>query len=587
MILSQRVSWRWVCWKESPYRWWVTLPWAIRLNSNCATIESHSVPVKRNEFVSKLLHPDFREPSQSRPTCPPTEQLENSQTQSECKTVALIGNPNTGKSTLFNALSGLRVRTGNYPGVTVEKKVSRARWNDREIDLVDLPGTYSLSPRSLDERVSVDVLLGEQAGISNVDAVVCIVDASNLERNLYLVSQVLDTGLPAVLVLNMTDQATAKGIQVAAKGLSERMGIPVIESVAHKKQNLDQIREAILNAVELPKRIPESLFPDEFHEQAGAIRESVRKLKNRDLPDYLARRFLLDREGQIEGELCDGSPEGQELHKKLEESREKLAEANCRVPAIEARVRYAWARKTLEGMVTRSEVTRSSGSDRLDRFLTHRVWGLAVFTALMFVVFQTIYTWAGPLMDQIDEGQGKLQDAVVWMMQPGMLRSLIVDGIIAGVGGVLIFLPQICLLFLFLAILEDCGYMSRAAFLMDKIMTRFGLSGKSFVPLLSSFACAIPGVMATRVIENRRDRMLTILVAPLMELFRSIASLSAFDSGVRPGAVPVWRKHRAARARAVCDVLPGSVHRDPGGLDSQKMVLPGGDSSFCDGTARL
>lgn len=432
------------------------------------------------------------------------------------KTVALIGNPNTGKSTLFNALSGMKARTGNYPGVTVEKKVGKVVWNHREIDLVDLPGTYSLSPRSPDELVSVDVLLGRQEGVSAVDAVVCIVDASNLERNLYLVSQSLDLGLPTVVVLNMMDVARSNGISVDAEELAKRLELPVITTEAHRRKNVEVVKQAIADSVDRPLRTPESLFPDEFYAEAGQLRESLRTHKDIDISQFLAQRLLIDRGGQIEQELTDSSAAGQQIKSDLEAARERLAAANCRVPAIEARVRYGWAREILDGVVTHPAERPASKSDALDRYLTHRVFGLFVFAALMMLVFQTIYTWAGPLMDQIETGQGFVAGIVEGVLPPGPLRSLLVDGIIAGVGGVLIFLPQICLLFLFIATLEDCGYMSRAAFLMDRFMAKLGLSGKSFVPLMSSFACAVPGVMATRVIESRRDRFVTILVAPLM-----------------------------------------------------------------------
>ena len=222
-----------------------------------------------------------------------SDQQSTSTTNTERKTVALIGNPNTGKSTLFNALSGMKARTGNYPGVTVEKKVGKVVWNGREIDLIDLPGTYSLSPRSPDELVSVDVLLGRQKGVSAVDAVVCIVDASNLERNLYLVSQSLDLGLPTVVVLNMMDVARSKGINVDAEELAKRLKLPVITTEAHRRKNVDIVKQAIADAVSRPLRTPDSLFPDEFYKEAGKIRESLRTHRNVDLPQFLAQRLLI------------------------------------------------------------------------------------------------------------------------------------------------------------------------------------------------------------------------------------------------------------------------------------------------------
>lgn len=430
-------------------------------------------------------------------------------------TVALIGNPNTGKSTLFNALAGMRSRIGNFPGVTVEKKVGRVEWDGRQIDLVDLPGTYSLAPRSLDEMVSVDVLLGRQSDISRPDAVVCIVDASNLERNLYLVSQVLDIGLPVVLVLNMHDVAKVRGVTIDAAGLSEQLGVPVVVSEAHRRQGLDDVRKAIVETADRTGSRPDSLFPAEFAAESEKLAAALADSGCDDVPAYLLDRMLLDVHGYVESQFEDRTPNF-DLAAHLTEARDRLREAGCRVPAVEAKVRYRWAREVLQDVVTRPKERPATGSDKLDRLLTHRVAGLAVFAALMAVVFMAIYAWAEPFMGGIESGQEWVASLVKSWMSPGAFRSLLVDGAIAGVGGVIIFLPQIVFLFLFIALLEDCGYMARAAFLMDRMMTKLGLSGKSFVPLMSSFACAIPGVMATRVIENRRDRMVTILVAPLM-----------------------------------------------------------------------
>jgi ferrous iron transport protein B len=428
-------------------------------------------------------------------------------------TVALIGNPNTGKSTLFNALVGMRARVGNFPGVTVEKKVGRARWNGRAVTLIDLPGTYSLSPRSLDEMVSVDVLLGRQADVDQLDGVICIVDAANLERNLYLVSQVLDIGLPVVLVLNMWDVAQSRGLNIDVEGLQARLGIPVIRAEAHRKRGVEQVRAAIDSLADREGLTERPLFPAEFYEETARLAEKLTRWGAPDVPHYLLQRMLIDVGGQAELALARKC---RDLPGCLAEARARLSEAGCRVPAVEAKVRYAWARETLNGVVTQPPQRAVTFSDQLDRLLTHRFAGLLVFAFLMLVVFQAIYRWAVPFMDAIEAGQGAIAAGVEGLLGPGALRSLLVDGVIAGVGGVIVFLPQIVFLFLFIAILEDCGYMARAAFLMDKLMTKVGLSGKSFVPLMSSFACAIPGVMATRVIENRRDRMVTILVAPLM-----------------------------------------------------------------------
>jgi ferrous iron transport protein B len=425
--------------------------------------------------------------------------------------VALIGNPNTGKSTLFNALTGMQARVGNFPGVTVEKKIGRVHFEKRSVELIDLPGTYSLSPRTLDEMVSVEVLLGRQKDIGQLDAVVCIVDASNLERNLYLVSQVLDLGLPAILVLNMWDVAQTRQVSIDVEGLRQRLKMPVVICEAHRRMGVSDLRQAIVNSDSLPAPKRFEPFPDEFYKECQTLDEQLNDPKQ---PFYLIERLLLDPGGQIETDLV--AQAGPELAGQLKDARDRLKQAGCRVPMVEAKSRYAWARQILSGVASVPRAHVRTGSDRLDGWLTHRVFGLVVFALLMFVVFQALYTWAAPLMGLVEVAQSFASDNVSSRVAPGPLRSLLIDGAIAGVGGVLVFLPQIALLFFFIAVLEDCGYLARAAFVMDRLMTKLGLSGKSFVPLMSSFACAIPGIMATRVIENRRDRMITILVAPLM-----------------------------------------------------------------------
>jgi ferrous iron transport protein B len=429
-------------------------------------------------------------------------------------TVALIGNPNTGKSTLFSALSGYQAVTGNYPGVTVEKKIGRMKIGERPVQLIDLPGTYSIAPRTLDEMVTVDVLLGRLPDVPAPDVVVCIVDASNIERNLYVVSQVLDMGLPLVLVLNMIDVAESRGVKVDLAALSQKLGHPVLTTQAHRRQGIDEVRQAILKAAEQGPAQRPRVFPPEFVAECQKLRTHLSERGHAESSDFLLERLLLDVGGYLEGHFTHRDP--QELVRYLAEARQRLAGQGCKVPAVEARVRYKWARELLTGVITQPATRAVTASDKIDRVLTHRFAGFLIFIALMFVIFQAIYTGAKPLMDACKAAQGWLGEQVAAVIAPGPLQSLLVDGVIAGVGGVLVFLPQIAILFLFIALLEDCGYMARAAFLMDKLMTKVGLSGKSFVPLMSSFACAIPGIMATRVIENRRDRMTTILVAPLM-----------------------------------------------------------------------
>ncbi len=429
-------------------------------------------------------------------------------------TVAFIGNPNTGKSTLFNALAGMHARVGNYPGVTVEKKIGRIRCGNRTLQVVDLPGTYSLAPRSPDEMVSVEVLLGRQPDVGRLDAVACVVDASNLERNLFLVSQVLDVGLPTVVILNMSDVARQRGTTIDVPALSQRLGIPIVATEAHRRIGIEDLRRAILETAESGPSAAKPVFPRLFYEEVDALAGNLRAVNGAVLPRYLVERLLLDPNGQIEKWLTPTQPDG--LAERLVAARERLAQGGFRLPGAEAKTRYAAIREMLAGVVTHSPAAPTTLSDRIDRVLTHRVSGLLIFAAIMFLIFQSIYYWAEPFMHSIEAGEDLVKGGIESLISPGALRSLLVDGVVAGVGGVLVFLPQIVFLFLFIAILEDCGYMARAAFLMDRLMSRLGLSGKSFIPLMSSFACAIPGVMATRVIENRRDRMVTILIAPLM-----------------------------------------------------------------------
>jgi ferrous iron transport protein B len=452
-------------------------------------------------------------------------------------TIALIGNPNVGKSTLFNALAGMKARTGNYPGVTVEKKLGRFRHQGCEVTLVDLPGTYSLAPRTPDEMVSVDVLLGRQPDLPKLDAVVCIVDASNLERNLYLFGQVRELGLPTVLVLNMADVAAARGISIDAAKLRERLGVPVVVMQAHRRQGLEELKRAIAEVTQSPATPAERVFPDVFYAEGDALGEWLSSRTNRDVPSYLRERLLLDVGGQTEANFVREA--GPELAERLVEARKRLAASGFRVPAAEPAARYRWAKEKLAGVLTRPTRDAATLSDRIDRVVTHRVFGLALFAALMVLVFISIFSFAEPLMGYVEAAQEGVADAVAGLLAPGPLRSLLVDGVIAGVGSVLVFLPQIALLFLFIAVLEDCGYMARAAFVMDKLMTRLGLSGKSFVPLMSSFACAIPGIMATRVIENYRDRMVTILIAPLMSCSARLPVYTLLTALFIPASQPV------------------------------------------------
>ncbi len=440
-----------------------------------------------------------------------------SATESDGGTIALIGNPNTGKSTLFGALSGLRQRVGNYPGVTVEKAVGQFPHVGRRWMLVDLPGTYSLAPRSPDEMVAVDVLLGRRADVPAPDVVLCVVAADNLEQNLYLLSQVRELGRPIVVALTMLDVAGSRGLSVNVDLLRQRLGVPVVAVQAHRRRGLAALKDALAAAVHRPPPALESPFPAPFCAEVDRLEAELeaRRSEARALPRYLIERLLLDANGYIEGHLpLNGDRDW--LRQQVRDGRQRLEEADCPVPAVEISARYGWVATVVEGVIERPPRPPTTLGDRIDAVLTQRLWGTLVLALVLLLVFTAVFSWAKAPMGWIEAGVAALSGLIQAHLTPGPLRSLVVEGVLGGLGAVVIFLPQIFILFFFLATLEECGYLARAAYLMDKVMVRVGLSGKSFIPLLSSFACAIPGVMAARIIENRRDRLTTVLIAPLM-----------------------------------------------------------------------
>jgi ferrous iron transport protein B len=367
--------------------------------------------------------------------------------------------------------------------------------------------------------IAVDVLLGRLSDVPPPDVVLCAVAADNLERNLYLISQVLEMGRPVVVALTMVDVAADLGLTIDVQRLGRQLGVTVVPVQAHLGMGMDRLKDALAQAIGRPAVIPESPFPVAFREEIDRIESFLAANANsaspRVPPRYLIERLLLDTGGYIEQRIPWHVGEST-LRNELCRARERLNHVGCAVPAVETSARYAWVARTVEGVVTRpSEPIRTWG-DRLDAVLTHRIWGVLVLALVMLVMFNAVFSWAKLPMDGIEAAIAWLSSGVEATLADGPLRSLLVDGIISGIGAVVVFIPQIFILFLILASLEECGYLSRAAYLLDKLMTRIGLSGKSFIPLLSSFACAIPAVMATRVIESRRDRLTTILIAPLM-----------------------------------------------------------------------
>lgn len=425
--------------------------------------------------------------------------------------VALIGNPNTGKSTLFNALTGLRQKVGNYSGVTVERVEGHYRSESgRDVAVIDLPGTYSLSATSPDEEIALTVLLGLTPETPSPDVVVVVVDALHLERNLFLASQVLEVGLPVVVALNQVDAAREAGLRADPVELALKLGVQVVETVATKGQGLDVLRRAIERAPDLP--LPERQFS--LPEPVARALQPVESL-------LMRHGFSAQTAGLEALRLLSVPPAGHlakvdGLQAEVGMAVAELEAAGYHTRAIEAEARYGWIVEVVDETVQRTGSSGSTVTDRIDAIVLHRVFGPLVFVALMALVFQSIFTWAAPLMDQVEGLVGGLGSVVAGALPEGDLSSLIVDGVIAGVGSVVVFLPQIVILFLFIGFLEATGYMARAAFIMDRFMRGVGLHGKSFIPMLSGYACAVPGVMAARTIENPKDRLATIMVVPLM-----------------------------------------------------------------------
>jgi ferrous iron transport protein B len=360
--------------------------------------------------------------------------------------VALVGNPNSGKSTLFNALTGMRQRVANFPGVTVEHAEGTYEHDDARVTLLDLPGTYSVSPQSPDEVIALDVLHGRGRDLAPADVIVVVVDAVNLERNLFFATQILELGRPTVIALNRMDRVAAEGTSIDVPELIHELGAVVVPVVATRGHGIDRLRHAIARAPGLPA--PE-------------------------------RRIGLGDDMNVEP-------------------------------------RYAWISGVVERCVARRSAAPTTISDRVDAVLLHRVWGLVVFLAVLLLVFQTMFVAARPLAGALQSIIGALGTLVARVVPPGDLQSLLIGGALGGVGSVLVFLPQIAILFLFIGLLEDSGYMARAAFVMDRYMRPLGLQGRSFIPLVSGYACGVPAIMATRTIQQREERLATIMVVPLM-----------------------------------------------------------------------
>ena len=427
--------------------------------------------------------------------------------------LALVGTPNSGKTSLFNALTGSRQKVANYPGVTVERKEgSFVTPSGRQVSVVDLPGTYSLRGRSPDEEITRDMVLGRTPGEAVPDLVLCVADSTNLRLTIRLLLELKNTGRPLLLVLNMFDIATRRGVTVDVAKLSEALGVPVVTSIAVRKGG----------TAELLRRT------DEIAAQAQTPPQNLWQ------PLTVAQLRATQREA------------------------DRIIASSVSLPS-----------------------RPDTWTARIDAVVLHPVAGLAILALILFVMFQAVFAWAQPLMELLSQAFEALGQLVHDTLPAGLLQSFLQNGVISGVGSVIVFLPQIIIIFLFILLLEDFGYMARAAFLMDRIMGGAGLHGRAFIPLLSSFACAIPGIMATRVIDNRRDRLTTILIAPLDDLLGADPGLHAdhlrlhsrhpglgMDQSAGPGDVrPLCRRHQQRARRLIPDQIPdvarlcaGAVH---------------------------
>jgi ferrous iron transport protein B len=436
--------------------------------------------------------------------------------------IVLTGNPNCGKTTLFNALTGLRAKVGNYAGVTVERKEGRLLGAPADLNarVLDLPGTYSLSPQSLDEQISRDVLLNRLPELPAPSLIVVVVDASNLQRNLYYATQVIELGHPTLIALNMIDVAEANGHQINSAKLGELLGVSVLPIVASTGQGVPELRQravgVLRESVTTAKPHP-ALFSDlpaAFKKEADDLAVSLAETFHERRTQAKAEALLILSNEKALASSLQHYPA--DIQQAVAAARQRLDSAGLDWRGAPIEARYVSVSAIQRAVTTESAASGETFSDKLDRILTHKVWGTLIFIAVMALMFQSIFTFARIPMDALQAGVDWLAGTVGRVIPPGDLNSLLADGVVAGVGAVIVFLPQILLLFLFIGFLEDTGYMARAAFLMDRLMSKVGLHGKSFIPMLSSFACAIPGIMATRTIESPKDRLVTILVAPLM-----------------------------------------------------------------------
>ena len=420
--------------------------------------------------------------------------------------VALLGNPNCGKTAIFNILSGLSQKVSNYPGITVEKKIGTVKFRKNSFNILDLPGTYSLSAESFDEQIVSDQIQNWARGENPPDAIISVVDASNLSRNLYLTSQLLDLDIPIVVALNMIDLIDSQN-QIDQNSLKTQLSVAAVVSLSAKlNQGLDDLKEAIITVINSGKKT---------NHQSNWISIPVQN----ELKPLIDQQFLSSKFGMAHAlRLVSRNVNHNGNVAQVDSIRNSISNLGFNPQTLEATLRYRWIDEIIKSVQSRAKtsIRKISRSEQWDKILTHRWFGPIIFVTVLYFIFQSIFTWATIPMDWIQTGIDWVSAFVLKNMFPGMLRDVLVEGIIGGVGAIVIFLPQILILSFFLTLMEDTGYMARVAFMLDKSMTKMGLHGKSILPLMSGYACAIPGIMSTRTIDSWKERLVTILILPLM-----------------------------------------------------------------------
>ena len=420
--------------------------------------------------------------------------------------VALLGNPNCGKTAIFNILSGLSQKVSNYPGITVEKKIGTVKFRKNSFNILDLPGTYSLSAESFDEQIVSDQIQNWARGENPPDAIISVVDASNLSRNLYLTSQLLDLDIPVVVALNMIDLIDSQD-QIDQNSLKTQLSVAAVVSLSAKlNQGLDDLKEAIITVINSGKKT---------NHQSNWISIPVQN----ELKPLIDQQFLSSKFGMAHAlRLVSRNVNHNGNVAQVDSIRNSISNLGFNPQTLEATLRYRWIDEIIKSVQSRAKtsIRKISRSEQWDKILTHRWFGPIIFVTVLYFIFQSIFTWATIPMDWIQTGIDWVSTFVLNNMFPGMLRDVLVEGIIGGVGAIVIFLPQILILSFFLTLMEDTGYMARVAFMLDKSMTKMGLHGKSILPLMSGYACAIPGIMSTRTIDSWKERLVTILILPLM-----------------------------------------------------------------------